>query len=315
MYRANRKRSFLSAVLYLAAALLFTVSLASAQNPVDHCGQSLYQSGEYILTTDLDCSGTITTGIDITASNVTFHLAGHEIASTDCDLSKDVNGIFVHGGLSGVRIEGGTVHGFNDGIVLSSSASSVSAMKVTKACLFGIVVQGSGNQVDTSVVTLSGLDGIGIGPSGGNHIVSNDVSNNVRVGVEISNISNDNVVERNIINSNGIVAHEQGGIAIFNGMGNRLLNNALNNNFEGIEIESPGNTAIGNRVSGSLDTGIFILGGSPSVVRGNSVFGSTLVDMLDDQAACGTDTWRGNDFQTDLVHDVPDGGPKKGCLT
>jgi parallel beta-helix repeat protein len=295
-------------------AVLFVPASVTAQTPVNSCGQPLSTSGEYVLSGDLDCTGTFADGIDITGSNITFHLAGHKIVSTDCDLSKDINGIFVHGGLSNVRVEGGTVQGFNDGIVLSSSHSRVDAMAVTKACLFGIAVQGSGNQVDTSVVTLSGEDGIGIGPSGGNRIVSNDVSNNVRLGVEISNFSNNNVVENNVINKNGIVANEQGGIAIFNGSGNLLQNNALNNNFSGIEIESPGNTANGNRVSGSLDTGIFITNGSPSVVKRNVVFGSTLVDMLDDQVACGTDTWSGNNFQTDLVADIPDGGPKKGCL-
>jgi len=311
------KRAHLKCIVSLCFAVaVFSLSAspAHALNDVTACGQTLSTSGEYVLLTDLDCSGTLANGIVITASNVVFHLAGHTIASSDCDFSKEVYGIFVHGALSGIRIEGGTVRGFTDGIVLSSSQSRVSAMTVTQACLFGIAVQGSANQVDTSVVTLSRLDGIGIGPGGSNLITSNDVSDNFRVGVEISNSGSNNVVQSNIINNNGIVDHEQGGVAIFGGQGNRILNNALNNNFQGIEIESPGNTAIGNRVSGSVDTGIFIINGSPSVVKHNIVFGSGLVDMLDDYAACGADIWRGNNFQTDLVHDIPDGGPKNGCL-
>jgi parallel beta-helix repeat protein len=309
-----QNRFLTSIFVALAAFLLMAASSARALTPVTTCGQTLAAPGQYVLTADLDCSGTHASGIDITASTVVFHLAGHTIASTDCDMDQEVYGIFVHGGLLGVRIDGGTVRGFTDGIVLSSSSSLVRGMTVTGACLFGIAVQGTGNQIDTSVVSLTRNDGIAIGPSGGNRIVSNDVSDNFRVGVEMSNSTEDNFVANNIINRNGLVDGEQGGVAIFGGKGNVVTNNSLNNNFEGIEIESPGNTATGNTVSGSVDTGIFIINGSPSIVRRNTVFGSGFVDMLDEKAACDSNTWRNNDFQTDLVNDVPDGGPKVGCL-
>jgi parallel beta-helix repeat protein len=313
----DTQKNLLTSVLFgLAALVLLAAAPAHALTNVTACGQNLSTpGGQYILTADLDCTGTFATGIDITASKVVFHLAGHTIASTDCVMDKEVYGIFVHGGISGVRIDGGTVRGFTDGIVLSSSNSRVRGMTVTGACLFGIAVTGTGNQVDTSVISLTHGDGIGIGSGGSNRIVSNDISDNFRVGVDISNFSNDNFVANNIINRNGLGAGQQGGVAIFNGTGNVIATNSLNNNFEGIEIESPGNTATGNTVSGSLDVGIFIPGfGSPSVVKSNTVFGSVLVDMLDDQAACDSNTWRNNKFQTDLVNDVSDGGPKVGCL-
>jgi hypothetical protein len=50
-----------------------------------------------MLATDLDCSETFANGLNSTASNVVFHLAGHTLSSTDCDLSKDISGIFVPG--------------------------------------------------------------------------------------------------------------------------------------------------------------------------------------------------------------------------
>jgi len=82
----------------------------------------------------------------------------------------------------------------------------------------------------------------------------------------------------------------------------------------GIEIESPGSVVRGNRVSGSVNTGIFITSyGSPSNVHHNTVFGSGLVDMLDEQLQCGSNTWTGNNFVTDLVADVPNGA-KVPCL-
>jgi parallel beta-helix repeat protein len=92
-------------------------------------------------------------------------------------------------------------------------------MTVTKACLFSIALQGADNQLDMNVVTL-GVDGIGIGPGDHNRILSNDVSNHVRIGVEISNSSDNNQVKNNIINNSWLVAGEQGGVAIFNGTGN-----------------------------------------------------------------------------------------------
>ena len=58
--------------------------------------------------------------------------------------------------------------------------------------------------------------------------------------MEISNSSDNNQVKTNIISNNGLVAGEQGGVAIFNRTGDVIANNALNNNFMGIESESPG---------------------------------------------------------------------------
>ena len=68
--------------------------------------------------------------------------------------------------------------------------------------------------------------------------------------------------------------------------------------------------------SGSgADIGISItLQGSPSTVQENTVLGSTLVDMSDNSAACGSNIWKRNTFQTDLVADVSDGGPGAGCI-
>ena len=298
----------------LAALVLLAATPAHALIDVTACGQNLSTAGgQYVLTADLDCSGTFASGIDITANDVVLHLAGHTLASSDCDPNEGIGGIVVHGG-SGVKIEGGTVRGFNDGIVLGATNSRVTGVTVTSACTFGVAVSGAGNQVDASVVTFSGLDGIGIGAGSGTHIVGNDISDNVRVGVDISNFSNNNFVESNIINRNGIAAHEQGGVAIFNGTGNLIANNVLNNNFNGIELESPGNTARGNTVNGSVSTGIFVTSiASPSTVKLNTVLGN-VVDMSDDSATCSGDLWRKNIFQTDLAGGVPNGGPGVGCI-
>jgi len=299
----------------LVGLILLGASPAHAFTSVTQCGQTLTTPGEYILTTDLSCNGTFGNGIVISANDVILHLAGHTIASTDCDGTKAISGISVEGGVSGVQIDGGTIRGFNDGIALAASGSHISGMTVTGACFFGIALSGTDNQVDTSTVTLSGLDGIGIGAATGTQVRNNDISDNARVGVDISNFSNNNVVEHNIINRNGIRDREQGGVAIFNGTGNLIASNALNNNFNGIEIESPGNTARGNTVNGSVSIGILVISiGSPSTVKRNTVLGSALADLSDDSSTCSGNVWAKNTFQTDLAGGVANGGPGSGCI-
>jgi len=315
MCKKLQSKILTSMLIGLAAVLLVAAVPARALTPVTACGQTLdVPGGAYILTVDLDCSGTFTNGLNITASNVVFHLAGHTISSTDCDATKNIQGILVSLAISGVRIEGGTVRGFNDGIGLNSSNSRVSGMTVTNACIFGIVLSGQNNQLDTSVVTLSGLDGIGLQLATGALITANDISANLRLGVDISNNSNNNVLKSNIINSNGSNS-EQGGVGIFFGTNNVVANNALNNNSNGIEIESPGNFALDNKVNGSLNTGIFIPTlGSPSTVKHNTVLGSAFVDMSDGNTTCDGNIWRKNTFQTDLVAGASDGGSGTGCI-
>ena len=302
-----------AALLMMAATPAFSLTLV---NPGGGCAQTLSAAGEYVLTGDLHCSGTFGNGIDITASNVVFHLAGHTISSTDCDLTKNISGIFVQGGISNVLIDGGTVSGFNDGIVLSSTSSLVRGMKTTGACAFGIAISGQNNQVDTSVVTASHIDGIGIQAASGILITANDISGNFRVGVDISNFSNNNTVAVNVIDNNGIVAGEQGGIAIFNGKNNLISGNTVNNNFHGILIGSPGNVVENNTVNGSVGKGANGVGisinasGASTVVKGNTVLGSSEVDMSDSNSRCGTDLWQNNSFQTAGVA----GGPNPGCI-
>jgi len=151
----------------LAGLVLLGVHPAHAFTSVTACGQTLAAPGEYLLTTDLSCDGTLASGISITSSDVVFHLAGHTIAKSDCDGTRAISGIAVGGGVSGVKIDGGTIRGFNDGIDLGAANSRVSGMILTGACFFGIAISGTNNQVSTSTVTQSSMDGIGIGAATG----------------------------------------------------------------------------------------------------------------------------------------------------
>jgi nitrous oxidase accessory protein NosD len=299
-----------------SAAFLCTAGSAHAVTLVDPaagCDQELNMAGEeYVLTGDLSCP-TKTSGVRITASGVVFHLAGHTISSPFCDLSFTLGGIVLEGDVTDIVVEGGTISGFNDGIIFAGMRNRVRGMTVTGACVFGVVVSGDSHQVDTSVVANNGMDGVAFGAARDSIVKSSHIFGNRRDGVEISNFSDGNLVESNIIHDNG--QYEGFGVVIYNGQGNMIRGNAVNANFNGIGIQSFSNRADDNTVSASRHTGISISAiGAGSTVQQNMVFGSGLLDMTDEVAGCGTNTWSGNTFQTDEAGGIPDGGPLVPCI-
>ena len=306
-------------VLVLGAAAAIVLGAAGSAHavtlvdPAAGCDQELNIAGEeYVLTGDLSCP-TKTSGVRITASGVVFHLAGHTISSPFCDLSQTLVGVLLEGAVTDVRVEGGNVSGFNDGILLSGTRTRARGMRVTGACVFGVVISGQANQLDTSVVANNGMDGVALGAARGNTVRSNRIFGNKRDGVEISNFSDANLIESNIIHDNG--EYEGYGVVIYNGSGNMIRGNAVNGNFNGIGIQSLSNTAEDNTVAASRLAGISISAiGAGSSVQRNMVFGSRLLDMTDETVACGTNTWSGNTFQTDEAGGIPDGGPSVPCI-
>lgn len=319
----------------LAMTLLVVSGSAQALTPVDPvggCPQTLSTPGEYVLTGDLECSGAVN-GVIITAGNVVFHLAGHTISNTAiCSSLENLEsvGIFVAGGISSVRVDGGKVSGFNDGVLLSSSNSRVEGMTVTNACVFGILGQGRNNRIEKNSVTASG-DGVALVPAYNTRVTSNDLSSNVRAGIAISDFASRNLIENNILNNNGTTG-EGYGVAIINGHGNIVRYNAINKNNFGIRLGSavkrngtPGlqNSVIANTVNGNSKLGIWIqqIFGAPSTIKFNTVLGNgngdpDEADMFDENAGCGGNNWvpLSNTFQTDQVAGLPDGGPGVGCI-
>jgi Right handed beta helix region len=313
--RRELQRLFLTGLVAVGGVVMPLTSVAQPLIPVDPangCGQTLSAPGEYVLGGDLTCAGAVS-GLVITASNVVLHLAGHTIANDTCDLNVTFGGIVVSGSrVSGVQIDGGVVEGFNDGVILFASGSRVTAMTVRGACTFGIAVSGQNNRLENNLVTTNGLDGIGVGQSNGTFIAFNDISNNSRIGVDISNGATDTVVQDNVINGNG--GAQGSGVAVFGGTGNVVRRNAVNGNANGIVIDAPGTLAVDNFVNGSRDTGIAVSAvGAPSVVKRNTVLGSG-VDLSDGSGACDSNTWNRNTFLTDLVLGLSDGGPAAGCI-
>lgn len=298
----------------LAMTLLTSVSLAQASTPVTTCGQVLGTPGDYHLTGNLTCPGT-GNGVEITASNVHFTLAGFTISGSSCTVGTagiHVNPGGVAGALSGVRIDGGTVTGFNDGIdLIITSKSRVTAMTVTGACVsgFGIVLSTSpNNEIDTNVVTGNLLDGVGLAESSGNSIHSNDISANFRFGVILFQNSDKNTIRNNILNTNGLAAGGAG-ILVASGNKNRILSNAVNANLNGISLSTvvTGNVIQDNTANGNTNEGIAIAAtATTNQVQGNTARGNGSFDLTDGNPGCDSNTWKNNTFGT--------ADPGTGCI-
>jgi parallel beta-helix repeat protein len=310
----------LSASFLVAAASVLTPGTArAASTPVTQCGQELSQPGDYHLAQDLGpCTGP---GVVITASNVRLTLAGHTLSGVSsqasCDLDHPQIGVDVRNPATGVRVSGGTVTGFVDGISLTGG-SQVTAMKVADNCLFGVMVTGTGSQVDTSRVSGSD-DGIVLCEAQRAVVTSNDVFGNARYGVLIScgvGANDRNHVVQNILRDNGLPAGDGGGIAVFTGNDHRIVGNAISGNWLGMMLLSTGQTVIReNTVNGNLQQGIVLTDlAHGNVVRANTVYHNGQTDLQDDNAGCDGNTWRRNLFETDIVAGLPNGGPNAGCL-
>jgi parallel beta-helix repeat protein len=290
----------------------------AASKPVSVCGQELSEPGDYHLTQDIGpCTGH---GVIITGSGIRFTLAGHTISGVSsqasCDVDNPQTGVDVRSPASRVRVSGGTITGFVDGISLGSRARAT-ALRLIDNCIFGAVVSGMGSQVDTNVISGSD-DGIVLCQAQGAVVSSNEVFDNARYAILLScgTGSNQNQIVQNILRDNGLPSGDGGGIAIFNGDNNRIASNAIRGNFLGIFLSHTNQTLVqDNTVNGNLSVGIGVSGLSHgNLLRSNTAYNNGLVDMSDDNAGCNSNTWTTNLFVTDLVAGLPDGGPGVGCI-
>jgi parallel beta-helix repeat protein len=240
------------------------------------------------------------------------------VSSTEaCNLDDPQYGIHIQAPATGVKVSGGTVTGFVDGIVLYSSSSRAYAMTVTDNCAFGIVVSGTKNVVDTNLVSGSGIDGVGLVEASAVTVEANYLFDNSRYGVVISAFSDGNTVQSNIMKGNGVAVGAGGGILIANGNSNLVQDNAAIGNFDGISLGESitGSIVRRNTANGNVSVGIAVGGGStPNSITGNTARGNGAVDLSDSNPGCGANIWKNKLFATDSVAAVSDGGPTAGCI-
>jgi parallel beta-helix repeat protein len=290
--RVSIGRSVLVSSLAFAAASLASPSPARADStPVTSCGQELDVAGDYHLVSDLGpCTGS---GVVITASDVRLTLAGHTLSGVASPSGCEPQiGVDIRNPATNVRVAGGTVTGFADGVSLTAG-SHASALRVVDNCGFGIMVAGSGARVDTSLVSGS-VDGIALCNASDALVTANDVFGNSRYGVLVScglGADNGNQIVQNILRENGLPGGDGGGIGVFSGSDHHIAGNHLVDNF----------------------IGVYLLTTAGTTVEGNTAYRNT-TDLVDDAVDCGSDTWTSNLFETDFVAGVPDGGPDGGCI-
>jgi parallel beta-helix repeat protein len=248
------------------------------------CPIVIDQPGTYFLATDVGPCASGVDGIDISASNVTLHLAGHTIAGTATAGTCNFNfGIFVFTSgpalLTNVTVLGsGTISNFFAGFVGENSAnSSVKFVTVTANCPFhsyGLAILSPGGQwkLQGNVVREPGENSTGILllQVNNNALVQNDVNNSLSL-----QDSSDNTVVNNTAsdNSGGIFL----GTITLGSNNNQIHANTTSNNVGGVGLT-------------------IAVGSGGNNISGNRSFNNTPFDMEDDNPNCGTNTWQGNRF-------------------
>jgi len=313
--------------------LLGTTPARAGSTPVTTCGQVLSAAGDYELTTDLGpCSGD---GVVIAGSGVHLTLAGHTISGMNppdvCNFQTTKAsqiGVRTQGAFTDVRVNGGTVTGFVDGVYLAGIPTSlidftVTAMAITDNCAFGIAAGYAHNSlIATSVVARNGIDGIAlVGAKVAGicfpciqsiSVEYNDASGNARFG--ILNEGNSMTIRDNIVNHNAALP-TGAGIGIY-GNNNAIDSNSTNNNKGpsgfGILLEqgAQGNVVTGNTANGNVVGIDAELDASSNTLSGNIAHGNSGEDLDDANRGCGSNTWKSNSFDTALVA----GGPNPGCI-
>jgi len=278
------KRVVLTGVLAALAG-----AQAWAAIPIATCGFTISAPGNYVVTTDLMCTGLGEDGIDITASNVSVNLNGHII--TGPAAAHAGFGIFVNPAvgprLNHVGISGpGVIQGFTTGIYIQSSDYA----QVTQTTLAGNAVVG---MLATNITYLT---------VGGNVIGGNE-GNTGGPGL----LLNQSTAAQ--VNGNQVVGNKANGIVLQSGDSNEITGNVASGNGGSGILLGPDTAAFpltNSRVSSNTTnvngaSGIQVLNLTPAA-SGNEIFsntqsvGNTVWDLEDDNLVppCGTDFWSGN---------------------
>ena len=245
----SMKRVATMASIALAATL---VPAAGANGTDMRCGATIRTDTK--LKDDLvDCPGN---GIVIGADNLTLDLNGHTVQGSGGGAGID-NGA----GHDGVRIEQGTVTGFDAGILLiGASGNRIQNLTISDNAGAGIaLVQSSRNRVEHNSASANGFDGIFLFDSSTRNVVKkNSTTGNGIAGIAVLEGSNDNRVEDNVAAGNGVDGIGLGGVA-----GNRIENNsAPGNGVVGIVLEVSNNNQVEKNVASGNGSFGFILSGS-----------------------------------------------------
>jgi parallel beta-helix repeat protein len=139
----------------------------------------------------------------------------------------------------------------------------------------GVLVSGRNNVTVRGVIALGFSVGIGLYGSSNNHILDNEVADNVFFGIYLENSSNNNLIEANITRDNGYEGIRLRGSSSTNVV---VANIARNNLHSGIAVHSNDNLVADNVLTANW--GGFTDGGARNSFENNLVTENTLYGVL-----------------------------------
>jgi parallel beta-helix repeat protein len=187
-----KRRVGVTSLALLAMGLLGGGTQAYAVPPPVACGALVMQNIKLLADVG-PCPGD---GLVVAANGVSINLNGHKVFAT-----QRLNiGIRLEN-VSNVSVVGGTVGGFDTGVLIVGGLADTVAYMTVQNNRFGIQVQeapSSGHQVSKNVVTNNRLIGILLSPSvSGATVNKNSVSDNVGYGIVLDGGSSLNVINGN----------------------------------------------------------------------------------------------------------------------
>jgi parallel beta-helix repeat protein len=132
-------------------------------------------------------------------------------------------------------------------------------------------------------------------------------------GIHVSDGSYGNLVRRNLASANG----SEGIRLLVGATENTVQDNTIAGSFLGIWLafgDVSGNIVQGNNVTLNV-LGIWLeLGATGNSIQDNTALDNGDWDLGDQNPGCDSNTWAGNEFNTDNVAGLSDGGPATGCI-
>jgi hypothetical protein len=299
-----RARNFVLAALGCVCLWPATASAAHVQ-----CGDTITQDTH--LDSDVVCTAQDPVGLVIGADNIKLGMGPYTIQGAD---AAGTDGIADDGtARTGVTIRWGRVTGFEDGIDLDASDSTLFRTQVS-ATSVGIAMRGNGNYFHRNVVDMTAGAGFaGMNVSGDDsHLAWNSVTGTAATlddGIVVT--GNNPQVIYNFVDGCAfdglIISGYSGGIAALNdvrncdigitpsGSGLRLQSSVVTGNSIGILVDDPAALVRWNKATGNSATGIMVLHEGAAlrknVADGNGEIGIDAPDATIDE---GGNTASGN---------------------
>jgi len=318
----NIPKALAATVLMIAATFAVAVTPASAGHVT--CGTTIVAN----TTLDGNVGPCSSTAIIVGASNITLDLAGFTVSGQPDPTTGEGPGILVQG-KTNVIVKRGTVKDFDAGVALVGGGNHELMQLIVNKNIgssstdFGdgiAIFNSADNKVhDNQITENAPFDGVGMfgASSDRNRIYRNVISDNSGVrtfgphgpteeddGVRMEPGTDFNIVERNVIERNGL-----DGVAVFvNATNNVIRQNVIRNNGfheqpnrlgDGIRVFINGNSTLVERnvVQNNAANGIFIQSQNNTIQR-NAANGNALLDGRDQAPDCDANVWQQNVFGT-----------------